>query len=269
MPRTSARDLGMSEVLLPPLAEQRRIADLVSAVEDAISECRRLQAAAAHSAAALSREVQEEAAESIELGKLATVRGGKRLPKGTPWSPVPTAHPYIRVLDLDAGAIEQNGLVFVPDAVWPIIKRYVVATNDVVVSIVGTIGEVAVVPSELDGANLTENAALIRTAANLDPRYLSAFLRSEAGQSEIARLTVGTTQHKLALFRIETISVPWLPPERQRAVADIHEALRTVSLCARRHATSLETLRSALLADLVSGEHGITDSYDRFLEGAA
>jgi hypothetical protein len=260
------RDLRLR---VPTPAERRRIVDLVSAVEKTIGECRRLEATAAYAGAALSREAQDEATESIDLGKLATVRGGKRLPKGTPWSPIPTQHPYIRVLDLNAGAIQRSGLVFVLDSVWPAISRYVVALDDVVVSIVGTIGAVAVVPRELDGANLTENAALIRTEPALDPRYLSAYLRSEAGQAEIARLTVGTTQRKLALFRIKAIRVPYLPIARQREIANIDEALRDVSNGAALQRQALETLRSTLLTELISGNHEIPDSYDRLLDGAA
>jgi type I restriction enzyme S subunit len=167
-------------VCFPPLVEQRRIMDLIDAIDQARALATAEHAAALRAAAAVIDTTLREADSALRLGDYAMVRGGKRLPKGTPWAERPTAHPYIRVVDIKGGSVDTSALVYVPEDVWPTIRRYVVEANDVIISIVGTIGEVAVVPRDLAGANLTENAALIRVARRLIHRSLQPSSRVSA-----------------------------------------------------------------------------------------
>ncbi|TOB54547.1 restriction endonuclease subunit S, partial [Vibrio parahaemolyticus] len=79
------------------------------------------------------------------LGELVKIKGGKRLPKGAQLQSEPNSHPYIRVRDMGDKYIPENGLEYVPDDVFPSISRYIVKTNDVIISIVGTIGLVSII----------------------------------------------------------------------------------------------------------------------------
>ncbi len=127
-----------------------------------------------------------------KIGEFAEVKGGKRLPKGKRLSEKKTNHPYIRVVDFTDGRISLSNLLYVPEEVFPNIKRYVVESGEVVISIVGTIGLVATIPFELHEANLTENAALkiLIEDTTIDPQFLSWFLKSSIGRHEIQRNTV-------------------------------------------------------------------------------
>ena len=155
------------------------------------------------------------------LGSVSLVKGGKRLPKGTKWSPTPTKYPYIRVTDMKLGRINEDNLVFVPDEIRPLIKNYTVNAGDVIISIAGTIGEIAVVPESLDKASLTENAAkIILQKEKLDSAYCSYFLRSPVCRREIDSLVRTTTQPKLALFRIESLRIPIPPIKRQHEIVN-------------------------------------------------
>lgn len=165
---------------------------------------------------------EEEVAEDysfVNLGSVSLVKGGKRLPKGTKWSPEPTKYPYIRVTDMKLGRINEDNLVFVPDEIRPLIKNYTVNSGDIIISIAGTIGEIAVVPESLDKASLTENAAkIIVQKEKLDPSYCAYFLRSPVCRSQIDLLVRTTTQPKLALFRIESLRIPIPSIEKQNEI---------------------------------------------------
>ncbi|MBO9497410.1 restriction endonuclease subunit S, partial [Thalassotalea sp. G20_0] len=93
-----------------------------------------------------------------EVGKVADVKGGKRLPKGRSLLEEPTPYPYIRVSDMDNGGVDLNDIRFVPEDIYPSISRYTISSNDLYISVAGTLGLVGYVPQQLDGANLTENA---------------------------------------------------------------------------------------------------------------
>lgn len=156
------------------------------------------------------------------LGEIVSVKGGKRLPKGSTLQEEPNSHPYIRVKDMGARYIPRSGLEFVPEDVFPKISRYTVNTNDVIISIVGTIGLVSVIDEFFNNASQTENCAKLTGLDKVDALYLYYFLRSEAGQSEIKMGTVGAVQAKLPLYNIEKLSIYWpLREVRQKIVSQL------------------------------------------------
>ena len=66
------------------------------------------------------------------------------------------------VIDFDDnGSIKIGSLKYLSEEIHRQIKNYTISTNNVYISIAGTIGKTGVVPRELNGANLTENAAKI------------------------------------------------------------------------------------------------------------
>ena len=163
----------------------------------------------------------------VKLAKVATVKGGKRLPKGINLITKPNPHPYIRVRDLNGKkTLELDGsFEFVDDETQKAISRYIVTGGDIVLSIVGTIGLVSVVGDSLNEANLTENCVKLTSLSGIDRDYLYYYLKSSYGQQEIARGTVGAVQAKLPIKNIQDISIP-LPDEvTQRKIADILSSL--------------------------------------------
>lgn len=158
----------------------------------------------------------------VKLGELVKVKGGKRLPKGTGYSESETKYPYIRVTDFKNNSVRTSGLVYIEKEVQEKIARYTISSDDVYISIAGTIGIVGIVPDELNGANLTENAAklVINDKEELDKNYLVRFL-STAGQNQLHERKKTTSQPKLALFRIEEVEIPLPPLDEQKRIAAI------------------------------------------------
>lgn len=270
MPRTSAADLLAVGISLPPLAEQRRIVDLITAVDQSIAAAESVARRSRVAHAVLLATALDTGCEPRRLGDLCLVKGGKRLPRGTPWAESPTDHRYIRATDIRDGQIQEHELVYVPDHVWPTIARYVVETDDVLITIAGTVGNTAQVPAHLAGANLTENAAVLRVVSpDLVPAFLAEWLTSEDAQAQILSRTVGTTQKKLALFRIEALDIVVPPVAQQRETVEVLAAVTDTSRKAEACCSYLQTGREALLADLLSGNHEIPASYDALLEAAA
>jgi type I restriction enzyme S subunit len=197
------------------------------------------------------------------LGSVSLVKGGKRLPKGTKWSPIPTKYPYIRVTDMKLGRIIEDNLVFVPDEIRPLIKNYTVDAGDIIISIAGTVGEIAVVPETLDKASLTENAAkIILQKEKLDSDYCSYFLRSPVCRREIDSLTRTTTQPKLALFRIESLRIPIPPIKRQREIVYIlHSSFSEIELLRSRFQSeknNIALLRQSFLINAFTQEEAVS-----------
>ena len=142
------------------------------------------------------------------LKDLVTIKGGKRLPKGKMLVPYKTAHPYIKVKDMEFKTIEINSnFEYVQEEIFQSIKRYTVESGKVILSIVGTIGNVSIVGNSLNNASLTENCVKFDCSKELLPKYLFYFLCSSKGQNEIQNGVVGTTQPKLPIYNIEKINI--------------------------------------------------------------
>lgn len=161
--------------------------------------------------------------ETVKLGDVATVKGGKRLPKGTNLITTPNSHPYIRVRDLNnQSTLELNDdFEYVDDETQKSISRYIVEAGDIVLSIVGTIGLVAIVGESLHKANLTENCVKLTQLDGVDRDYLYYFLKSGLGQAEIAKGTVGAVQAKLPIKNIQDIDVVLPDISTQQKISSI------------------------------------------------
>lgn len=186
--------------------------------------------------------------QEVTLGELAKIKGGKRLPKGSQLSEEPSLHPYIRTTDISNHKIRVEELLFVPNDVFPSIKNYIVDAGDLIISIVGTIGSCAIIPSILDKANLTENCAKIVNVdeRKLNKQFLYYYLVSEDGQAEIESRNVGSTQPKLPLYNIAGIPLVLPPLEEQKAIASVLSSLDDKIDLLHRQNTTLERMAETL-----------------------
>jgi type I restriction enzyme S subunit len=257
---------------LPPLSEQKRIVDLISSVDSYVGALQRQLESAKNSKSAYVNTIVSEIfarGKKARIADIAEVKGGKRLPKGTPWSEEPTDHRYIRATDIKDGIVLTENLVYVPDDVWPIISRYVVNQGDVVVTIAGTIGQVGVIPNSLDGVNLTENAAKIVVNRKLvRSSYLAMLLGSSYYQLDIDSKTKKTTQPKLGLNMINSIEIPLPDLAEQDEIFSVVSHFDSLIATTKDQITKGNTLRKGLLSDLLSGEHEIPASYDKVIGDA-
>lgn len=185
------------------------------------------------------------------LGELVEVKGGKRLPKGAPYSDIPTKHPYIRVCNFVSGSIDETDLKFLSLEIHSKISRYTISSEDIYISIAGTIGLAGIIPEHLSGANLTENAAklVIRNRKDLDKNYLSWYLNT-TGRSFIDQKTKATSQPKLALFRIEEIPIPLPPIAEQKRIAAILDKAEELRGLRRKALEELDAIVQSIFLEM-------------------
>ena len=161
----------------------------------------------------------------VRLGEIATVLGGKRIPAGRKLITENTGHIYIRVSDMKDDFVSTNNLMYVPHDIYSTISKYIINKEDIYITVAGTIGRVGKIPPELNGANLTENADRLVFSV-IDQNWFIDCLKSSAVQSQITNVTTKVGQPKLAIKRIQELTIP-LPPlaEQKRIVAKIEELL--------------------------------------------
>lgn len=265
---TGAAQLNMSTVWLkkqiipiPSYDEQRRIVSYLDTSFKLIDEIKNKALKSLTEAKALFQSALAEAMEPKEgweektLGEIAEIKGGKRVPKGYKLLTEPTNHKYIRVADFnDFGSITLENIQYISDEVYNQIKRYTISSKDVYISIAGTIGKSGIIPKELEGANLTENACKLVLDSCAYKYFVYYFTKSTLFLNQIKKLTMISAQPKLALTRLATVNIP-LPtlPTQKRIVSHLDKLSSKVRAIEEKYQKMVEecdALKQAMLRDV-------------------
>jgi type I restriction enzyme S subunit len=252
----SGSKLKEIEIPVPPLVEQKKIVKALEEKLDKVKEAIQLrQDAIADTEKILSAKLSEIFTEGKEEGwkekridEISDIKGGKRLPKGEKLTDESTPHPYIRVTDFKGGQLKEDTIKYLSEEIFDQISRYTISSNDIFVSIAGTVGLVHKIPKQYDGASLTENAAKI---TNIDHSvrkdYLYWLLNSDWIQNELKGRSIQTTISKLALYKIGEQKIVYPDLKTQEKIIKELDELRA-------RVAELHALQDDQLADLKSLE---------------
>ena len=161
------------------------------------------------------------------LGNIASVKGGKRIPVGEKLTTENTGHMYIRVADMKENTVRTDDIHYISESIYQKIKSYTISTEDLYITVAGTIGSVGEIPKVFDNANLTENADKI-VFRGICKKFLMYCLLSNFVQSQIKKCTTKVGQPKLAIVRIEDLVIPLPPIKEQYRI--VHKIEQTASI---------------------------------------
>lgn len=140
-------------------------------------------------------------------------------------------------------------------------RKYVrsrLMAGDLVISIRGGIGDIEIVPPEVDGANLTQDAARIAPRSGVNAEWLRFALLSPAVFHPLEARSLGAAVRGINIFDLKRISVPEPPSTVQLLIARelkqqegrLSDLREKISL----HSERLFEFRSALITAAVTGQ---------------
>lgn len=153
---------------------------------------------------------------------------------------------FIRGGDIANGRVLTEQLRTITREVSNQYRRTQLRGGEIVVSLVGNPGQVAVVPDSLKGANIARQAGLVRLRANVDTRFIKYFLGSPKGQEALGAHSLGSVQQVINLRDLKTVVAPCPPLAEQRAIAHILGTLDDKIEVNRRMSDTLEAMAHAL-----------------------
>ncbi len=233
--RVPSRAVEELEILLPPLAEQRRIAAILRAADDERRRRRYTQSLSD----GLLREVfvrmfGDPATNPLgwEVRKLGEsidfVTSGSR---GWADHYSDSGARFIRVQNLHDHTLDLEDIAFVTPPQTAETVRTRVQPNDILLAITGaTIGLCALVPCDIGESYVSQHVAIIRLGTELIPVFASSFIsHPRGGQLQISAINYGDTKPGLGLDQIRDLNIICPPPGLQRKFAAIvakHEQIR-------------------------------------------
>lgn len=126
--------------------------------------------------------------------------------------------PYVRVVDMKDGVVLVGQVRRAAMEIAQQYKRSSLKAGDVLMSIRGHVGRLAVVPKELEGANITQDTARLATNSSCSSLYLYACLENHRMQQEMQRFVKGAAVKGINLADVKELRIPVPPIEFQKKI---------------------------------------------------
>jgi type I restriction enzyme S subunit len=266
MPRTSWQKLRQLEVVAPPSAEQHAICDYLDAETARIDQIVERLANA-------NQLLDEWLAAKIEatiwsgdepaMPLMHLTPGDRQIQYGIvlPGPDVPDGVPIVKGGNIVTGRLQAGGLARTTEEIETGFARSRLRRNDIVFAIRGAVGACAMVPEEVEGANITQDVARVSPLPSVDPSWLLYALKSRTLQQQAESRIVGATIRGINIRDLKRVRVPvpTLADQQRRAEALGHAQVHRDQVFARRQRQRdlLVERRQALITAAVTGELAI------------
>jgi hypothetical protein len=151
-----------------------------------------------------------------------------------------------------------------PDQTADLSRAVYLKAGDVVIALLGRLGESALIDEQLAGAVLGRECAAIRLRGQgvaVTPGWLYAWTRSHAFRQLVETRSSGTTMPRLSVRSLKELEIPIAPMDLQRSTADRLAELGAAIEAMDRTSTALRRLRDieidlAVMDEWGEGSHG-------------
>ena len=266
-PRTRWSQLQNYEFPLSPKDEQRRIAEILWAADEAvyayISANQNLTTISTHlltkftttgcgtptlSATALGNIASHWTVETIE-SVTSLCQYGLSIPLHEAG-----AYPILRMMNFDDGEIVANDLKYV-DLDEREYREFRLEPSDILFNRTNSaelVGKVGIFRLDGDYVFASYLVRLRADSRKILPDYLNAYLNSELGQQRLrAYATPGVSQTNISAGNLKKVLIPVPPLDEQTQILKALKDLRTGERQTRTHVQTLCTLKKRLMAELL------------------
>ena len=164
--------------------------------------------------------------------------------------------PFLRVQNVTSLGIDLSNAKFIKKEVHEgMLKRSQLQKDDLVFTITGRIGSVAVVPDNFEG-NINQHSVRFHLKAqianiNITPHYIAAFFNSKLGRSLSIREVTGGTRPALDYKALKSLKIIFPPPDLQNHIVEIMQSAYAQKRQKDQEAdTLLDSIDDYLLAEL-------------------
>lgn len=259
-PNISQGILREFKVPLPPLPKQKRISQILDAADA-------LRAKRHESIAQLDALVKSTFLEMFgdpvtnpigwpQVSLATLVRDGDKINYGVvqPGEHVIDGKPLVRVGDFTNGQLSTKNMKFIDPSIEKQYKRSRLTGDELLISCVGSIGNICAVNESAKGYNIARAVARVPLGKSVDRTFMLFCLRSTAVQQHFGKETRTVSQPTLNIALIKTAPVICPPISLQQKFATIVKSIQSQKFLLQTHLTELNTLFASLQSRAFNGE---------------
>ncbi|WP_053537722.1 restriction endonuclease subunit S [Anabaena sp. WA102] len=155
----------------------------------------------------------------VELGSVALISDGDHAVMPELFD---SGKRYLRAKDLQNFQIDNSDSIYISEEYFQTIQRSHIKPNDILLSIMGTIGNIAIVPENSEIMTANRAVAIIRfqEESAFDPYFIAAYLESKIGIALRERESQGGIQQRINLEGLKRLKIPFISSILQRKVKE-------------------------------------------------
>lgn len=263
--KLNQKDLRRLPICLPPLPEQKKIAEVLSSVDEAIAATKAVidqtkQVKKGLLQTLLTKGIGHNKFKQTELGGIPESWEVKKLSEiarvidckhRTP-KYYDEGFPIVRPRDVKEGPLELSNCIKTSEEEYlDLIEPHKPEQGDIVFSRNATFGIGAIVESEQLFA-IGQDVCIIH-GCTLSGSLLFYIINSPVVQNQLKKLSSGSTFKRINLKDIRNLLLPEVPPQEQGNIVKRLRAIDNFSMAETSKLKQLEIVKSGLMADLLTG----------------
>lgn len=255
---------------LPPLPEQKKIAEILRAVDEAIEktdkaieQTERLKKGLMQEL--LTKGIGHEEFQDTEIGRIP--KEWKALPLGddevcddifygitAKATEDKTELKILRTTDIKDYTVDWSNLTFCEiTEKRSTIDRYILKKGDIIVARSGTVGVSVLVDKDFDDVIFGSYLIKVRLKPEIDPKFVHYFMQSSSYWKHIQKAQ-GSTLKNINLPILRSLVLPLPPLPEQKKITEILRAVDRKIELLRRKKEVLGRLKKGLMGDLLTGK---------------
>lgn len=135
-----------------------------------------------------------------------------------------------------------------------LLQRTQLKNKDIVVTIKGRVGNVAVIENVPGHVNINQDVALLRLKAGYHPYYIAGFLNSLVGKALVEQMSTGQINPFLGLGKLQQILIPIFDKQQMDGIGNAIEEKISMAYAGRESANFLLEKAKNMIEDLIIGE---------------
>ena len=131
--------------------------------------------------------------------------------------------PVVKVKDMQNGIIDESDLLLTSPEIDTQYQRSKLCKGDLLISIRGSVGRMAIVPESLEGANITQDTARLTIDESYNSVYVRGVLESAPLQIEMERNIRGVAVKGINIGFLRELQIPICDRGLQDRLARVYE----------------------------------------------
>ena len=163
-----------------------------------------------------------------------------------PGSPVVHGVPIIRVNNFRDMCLDLSDVMRIAPDVEAKYGRTRLSGGEVLLTLVGSVGQVAQVPKTCAGFNVARAVGVVKPANGIDAKWIAICLRSPLSQHLLGSRANTTVQTTINLKDVRALPIPIAPPAEREQIAEFVSALDDRIALLRETNATLEAIAQSL-----------------------
>lgn len=244
---------------LPSLQEQLKIAAILNTVDSSIEGTEKIITQTENLKIQLLNILLNKS-KSFNTFKLSDI--SELITKGT----TPTTYGFkyqdyginfIKVESIsNEGAFIKTNFAYIDEEANQALKRSILRENDILFSIAGALGRVAIVTKDILPANTNQALAIIRlkNGEKVDINYIKYYLTSKSIQNHIKLISTQSAQPNISLAQINDFTIKLPDISEQRSLVKILDLINEKFSVDNNYLKHLKILKKSLMQVLLTGK---------------